>query len=125
MYIPYLRHGTYADRLQAVRGVFRNSAVVLAELLRGATRRAEVRLVEAMARSVAVLTPSRGDWTASGRILGRLGRLRRFDPARLRDLHFDVLVALTARAAAGVVITADREDFEAIRTVLGFDLEVW
>jgi predicted nucleic acid-binding protein len=43
----------------------------------------------------------------------------------VRDLHFDVLIALTARAYGARLITSNRTDFELIRDYREFKLEVW
>jgi predicted nucleic acid-binding protein len=48
-----------------------------------------------------------------------------FEPPKLRDLHFDVLIALTARAHGARLITSNRADFELIRKYRDFALEVW
>jgi predicted nucleic acid-binding protein len=48
-----------------------------------------------------------------------------FSPAKLRELHFDVLIALTARSNGARVITSDARDFELIKRYRSFDLEVW
>ena len=42
-----------------------------------------------------------------------------------RDLHFDVLIALTARSCGACLITSNRADFELIRGYRDFELEVW
>jgi len=46
-------------------------------------------------------------------------------PQQLRDLHFDVLIALTARAHGARLITSNRSDFELIRAYRAFALEIW
>jgi predicted nucleic acid-binding protein len=48
-----------------------------------------------------------------------------FEPHKLRDLHFDVLIALTARTHGALLITSNRIDFELIREYRDFRLEVW
>jgi predicted nucleic acid-binding protein len=48
-----------------------------------------------------------------------------FESAKLRDLHFDVLIALTARSHGAKLITSNRNDFELIREYRDFNLEVW
>jgi predicted nucleic acid-binding protein len=48
-----------------------------------------------------------------------------FEPHKLRDLHFDMLIALTARANGARLITSNRADFELIRNYRDFKLEVW
>lgn len=48
-----------------------------------------------------------------------------FSPEKLRDLHFDVLIALSTRSHGATVITSNRTDFEMFRRHRRFDLEVW
>ena len=49
---------------------------------------------------------------------------RGFEPRKLRELHFDVLIALTARSHGAKVITSNRADFELIREYREFELEM-
>jgi predicted nucleic acid-binding protein len=44
---------------------------------------------------------------------------------KLRDLHFDVLIALTARSHGARLISSNRADFETIQSHCKFQLEVW
>jgi predicted nucleic acid-binding protein len=48
-----------------------------------------------------------------------------FGAEELRDLHFDVLIALTARSHGARLITSNRADFELLRKYRDFRLEVW
>jgi predicted nucleic acid-binding protein len=48
-----------------------------------------------------------------------------FEPYKLRDLHFDVLIALTTRSHGATLITSNRSDFELIRSYRKFELEIW
>jgi predicted nucleic acid-binding protein len=72
-----------------------------------------------------MLTPPEDHWLESGEILARLRAEKGLTPNKLRDLHFDVLIALTARSVGGRLITSNRNDFEMIRKVNDFKLEVW
>jgi predicted nucleic acid-binding protein len=72
-----------------------------------------------------VWVPSEGNWLESAHILRRIRKDLGFTPAKLRDLHFDVLIALTARSYGARVITSNAKDFELIRRYRSFDLEVW
>ena len=38
------------------------------------------------------------NWADSGRLLARVNRDKGFSAEKLRDLHFDILIALTARS---------------------------
>jgi predicted nucleic acid-binding protein len=103
----------------------RYSAVVLAELWRGATTQAEQALLRALERNFPIFAPTEKDWLESGRILARIQMERGYEPRKLRDLHFDVLIALTARSHGATLITSNRADFELIREYRSFKLEVW
>lgn len=123
--IDQLRTGRHSERIASVAGLIRTSTVVLAELWRGAGTRAERRVVEALERTHPALTPSYGNWIESGRLLAKIRAADGLSPQQLRDLHFDVLIALTARTHGARLITSNRRDFELISKHAKFDLEVW
>jgi predicted nucleic acid-binding protein len=123
--IDDLRTGCHADRILALDGVLRNSSVVLAELWRGVLNREDRKLLADLERDHPTLTPTTNNWLESGHILARMQSDRGFEPHKLRDLHFDVLIALTARSHGAKLITSNRTDFELIREYRGFELEVW
>ena len=105
--VDQIRTNLHLDRLANVDGLIRNSSVVLAELWRGASSSIDSRIVEAMEQSHPILTPSTNDWHESGLILAKMRVDRGFEPHKLRDLHFDVLIALTARAHGARLITSE------------------
>src|SRR5208282_5613285 len=111
--------------VENVSGLIWTSAVVLAELWRGAVTPADREFLRALGKNHPILTPTEGNWLESGQILARLRAERGCPPDKLRDLHFDVLIALTARSHGARVITSNRADFEAIRRYCKFQLEVW
>lgn len=125
VFVDDLRTGRHRERIESLTGLIRTSAVVLAELWRGATTPAEREFLRALQRNHPILTPTAGDWLDSGQILGKIGGDRRFSPEKLRDLHFDVLIALTARSQGARLITSNRADFEMIAGYRKFQLEVW
>jgi predicted nucleic acid-binding protein len=120
-----LRTGKYEARIQNVPGLVRLSSVVLAELWRGASSARERKLLVRMARNQTVLTPTETNWLESGEILSRMRTDMGFSAEKLRDLQFDVLIALTARSHGAHLITTNRADFESIHRFRKFDLEVW
>jgi predicted nucleic acid-binding protein len=72
--------------------------------------------------------PTKQNWLDSGELLGQVRVHRGFTPEKLRNLHFDVLIALTARSHAARLITSDRADFELIasyKAAKGLNLEIW
>jgi predicted nucleic acid-binding protein len=125
IFIDHLRTGRHQKRIAETIGLVRNSAVVLAELSRGATKPSEQQFVERLARNHPILTPTENNWLESGRILSKIRVGKGFQGKKLRDLHFDLLIALTARSAGARLVTSDRADFELIASYLGVQLEIW
>lgn len=120
-----VRTGRHKQRIEDVTGLIRNSSVVLAELWRGTTSAAEKDFVRSLQRDHAILTPTEANWLESGAILARMRADRGYTPEKLRDLHFDVLIALTARSHGARLVTSNRTDFETISSYRKFDLELW
>jgi predicted nucleic acid-binding protein len=81
--------------------------------------------LRALEKNHRVLTPSEKNWLESGRLLGKIYAAKGFTPDKLRDLHFDVLIALTARSHGARVITSNRADFAMINAYREFQFEVW
>ena len=119
------RTACHSERMADCTGRIRNSSVVLAELWRGATVAAERQFVKTLEESRPVLTPSEKNWLESGQILAKIRDGQGLERHKLRDLHFDVLIALSARSHGARLITSNRADFELIREYRDFKLEVW
>jgi predicted nucleic acid-binding protein len=119
------RTGRHRKRIESVDGLVRTSSVVLAELWRGAIERAERKFLRSMARNHPILTPTQKNWLESGEILANIRADQGFEAHRLRDLHFDVLIALTARSHGARLVTSNRSDFQLIRHYRQFYLEIW
>ena len=125
VFIDHVRTACHQERIDATSGLIRTSSVVLAELWRGATKAAEITFLRELEKNHPVLTPTEKNWLESGQILGKIRADKGYSPEKLRDLHFDVLIALTARSHGGRLITSNRGDFEMIREYRDFALEVW
>jgi len=123
--IDQWRTNRFSDAIKKLGGTIRHSAVAIAELYRGARDRKDIRAIEDLTRHPIILTPTRAMWLRSGKILARLGARHSLDPESLRRLHFDLLIALTARGIGAAVITTDRTHFELLRTQVPFSLVVW
>ncbi|MGA9393566.1 MAG: PIN domain-containing protein [Candidatus Sulfotelmatobacter sp.] len=119
------RTGRHRKRIESVEGLVRMSSVVLAELLRGVTGPAEHKFLRSLAKIHPLLTPRKENWLESGEILAKIRADQGFEPHKLRDLHFDVLIALTARSHGARLITTNRADFELISRYRKLKLEVW
>jgi predicted nucleic acid-binding protein len=125
IWIDQWRAGRHSKRIAALAGVVRLSSVVLAELWRGVVKKSESDLLTTIERNYLILTPTEKNWLESGRILSNMRADRGFSPEKVRDLHFDLLIALTVRSNGATLITSNRADFELIRTYQDFDLEIW
>jgi predicted nucleic acid-binding protein len=120
-----LRTGRHQQRIQSVTGLIRTSSVVLAELWRGATKPPEREFLRTLARNHPISTPTEKNWLESGEILQKIRAGHGYTPDKLRDLHFDVLIALTARSHGARLIASNRADFELIHHYRKIRLEIW
>jgi predicted nucleic acid-binding protein len=125
IFIDHLRTGRHQQRIESVTGLIRTSSVVLAELWRGATKPAERKFLRALESNHPIFTPTEKNWLESGQVLGKIYADTRFTPDKLRDLHFDLLIALTARSHGARLITSNRSDFEMINRYRKLQLEIW
>jgi predicted nucleic acid-binding protein len=123
--VDELRTGRHRKRIESLEGLVRTSSVVLAELLRGVVAPAEHKFLRSLARNYPILTPTEKNWLESGEILASIHADHGFAPNKLRDLHFDVLIAFTARSHGARLITSNRADFEMINSYRKFQLEIW
>jgi len=57
--------------------------------------------------------------------VGRLMSERRYDDRKAKEIHFDVLIAMTARKIGAYLITCDADDFTAIHGIMDFNLICW
>ena len=119
------RTGRHHNRIESVDGLVRTSSIVLAELLRGVFGPAEHKFVRALARNHPILTPTEKNWLESGEILANIRADQGLEPPKLRDMHFDVLIALTALSHGARLITTNRTDFELINSYRKIKLEIW
>ena len=125
VYVDWLARGEHPDLVLGL-GLRRHmSAVVAMELRVGARtlpgRRAVQRLLRTFQRAGRVLTPTAAVFDEAGETLQQLSDAGR--EIRRASLSHDVLIALSARTIGATVITRDR-DFEAIREVVRFDLQL-
>jgi len=125
IYIDWLNRGLRED-LMIGRGVVRYlSAVVHMELRMGArtkrARRALDQLFAAYRAGDRIIAPSPAIYDDAGSILQRLGNSGR--EIRRAALVHDVLIALSARSIGAMLITANPDDFVAIRKITDFSLQ--
>lgn len=125
VYIENFRTGRFTEALVQSPWIIRCSAVVLHELRRGATALLELRFVTELTKHIKILTPTGRHWLESAELLSRIRRKRGYDPAKLRELAFDTLIALTAREIGATLITCNHDDFAEIRTYKPFKVLYW
>ncbi|HEY1208271.1 MAG TPA: type II toxin-antitoxin system VapC family toxin [Terracidiphilus sp.] len=123
--VDHLRTDRHALRMANLNALVRNSSVVLAELWRGAVSPVDKNILHTLEKKYPILTPTRNNWLESGLLLAKMREDNGFDPNKLRELHFDVLIALTVRSYGAKLITSNRTDFELIREYRDFEMEVW
>ena len=125
IFIDHLRTGCHQQRIDSLSCLIRLSSVVLAELWRGTTGPIERDFLRTLEKNHSILTPTENNWLESGRLLADICGDKGFTPHKLRDLHFDVLIALTARSHGARLITSNRTDFELISSYRKIQLEIW
>ena len=125
VYIDNLRSGRFKQEILDLKLVVRCSAVVLAELSRGARSREMRRFVDGLAKNLRIIAPTEKEWIESGKIVCHLIAERGYDVNKTREIHFDVLIALTARRIGAYLITCNSKDFMAIQKHVGFELICW
>jgi predicted nucleic acid-binding protein len=125
VYIDNLRSGRFKQEILDLKFVVRCSAVVLAELSRGARSPLMRKLVDDLAKNLHVVAPNEREWIQSGRIVNRITTAKGYDIQKTREIHFDVLIALTARRIGAHLITCNGDDFTAIREYMNFNLVCW
>ncbi len=125
VYVQHFRKGSYRSELSQLPYLIRNSSVVIAELTRGCRTQEERHVIEELANQTLLVTPTEKVWRESGKLLSRLSEKKGYSPEKIKDLHFDCLIALSARSVGAVVITLNRDDFEEIRKLKDFKLICW
>lgn len=75
----------------------------------------ERRFVADLSRRCQILTPIPQHWLDVADILNRMRSREHYEGTKLRNLSFDVLIALSARSIGATVITCNASDFHVIR----------
>ncbi|MFQ5918219.1 MAG: PIN domain-containing protein [Candidatus Binatia bacterium] len=125
VYIENFRTGRFTQTLLRSPWIIRCSVVVLHELRRGARTPQELRFVNELASKIRIITPTGNHWLESAEILSRIRRKKGYDSNKLRELAFDVLIALSARDIGATLVTCNREDFAEIRNHTSFRILFW
>jgi hypothetical protein len=78
-----------------------------------------------LTKNLRVTAPNEREWIQSGLMVNRIVAAKGYDINKTRELHFDVLIALTGRRIGAYLITCNVDDFTAIRETLEFNLVCW
>ena len=71
------------------------------------------------------MTPTERHWIEAAQILARVRDREGYDAGKIRDLGFDVLIALSARSIGATLVTCNEADFRAIDRQVAFEVEFW
>ena len=103
------------------------SAVVLEELLVGATNSATqklcLKLEKDFAKAGRLLVPSRSDWTTGGQVLCEIGKKYDFDTVKGARMTNDALIAMSVARHGFKIFTKNGKDFARIAEFRPFDWE--
>jgi predicted nucleic acid-binding protein len=94
-------------------------------LSRGARSREMRRFVDGLTKNLRIIAPTEKEWIESGKIICHLMAEHGYDVNETRQIHFDVLIALTARRIGAYLITCNSKDFIAIQRYVGVELICW
>lgn len=122
VYIDFWERGLHANAVQIIHAAFvvRHAAVVLSELRRGARTQQARRIVESLYRfATEVWEPSGGDWWEAGKLVRDVGDQQSWDIQKRRAFQNDALLGLTVRRRGGLLVTANRSDFQLIERRIG------
>ncbi|MEE8423066.1 MAG: PIN domain-containing protein [Thermodesulfobacteriota bacterium] len=104
------------------------SAVVLMELMVGASNAEDQKIIRKLhnvhRKAARMVTPSESNYADAGNILLKLQKNKGYDLKKSFSLVNDVLIALTARSIGAILFTQNIKDFQTIREIKAFDLEV-
>ncbi len=128
IYISYLIRGRYVSLIGhlAQSSIFYLSSIVYEELLAGAREGKEVRELHRMKKPFhktgRLITPSDEDWEETGHVIRKI---RQKEGIHAVSLTQDALIAISARRQGIRVVTANKKDFEKIRSFKDFKLTTW
>jgi len=104
------------------------SAVVLQELVAGASDRTELKRLEAVRKQYEkenrILVPTGDDYFRAGKIMNSLlhnlktqtgGKIPKLHPNRIQKMFRDTLIAVSVHRTHALLITDNMKDFEAVR----------
>jgi len=83
------------------------------------------KFVDDLAGNLRVIAPKEKEWIQAGRIVNRIADGKGYDIQKVREIHFDVLIALTTRRIGAHLITWNVDDFTTVQQYIDFNLLCW
>lgn len=100
------------------------SAVVLEELYAGTSDEKARKVVESLENTFAkvnrLLVPMQSDWTATGKVLNKIGQKYGFEQVGKARLTNDTLIAMSVARNGLILLTSNNKDFERIAEFRSF-----
>lgn len=130
IYIDYLNQNKYQEIvfISAYPQRIFLSSIVLMELYAGAITHADVGLIDSIRKPFEkrrmIVAPTSHDYILAGKILAELQHMKGYELKKTFSLTNDVLIALCARRIGAILVTQNRKDFEAIKQIKDFRLEI-
>lgn len=120
--IEHFRQGTVQESFLNLTRYYHIafSPVVLMELYAGAFDLKEQKIIEQIARNFTLISVTDRHWFICGEIMMKLRKDKKLDPARIKGLLADILIAVSARNVGAVVITKNDKDFRLIQELHDF-----
>lgn len=125
LYARGLYRDSYARLVMSRQVSF--SVVTINEFIRGAhdpRSRMAVDGFLAITRDV-LLTPTEAQWLECGRIAEIILQRKKRPKEAVVLLQNDILIAVTARDAGAILVTADKHDFQIIAPIVRMEIEYW
>jgi hypothetical protein len=131
IYIDYYKLDKFTEILepnQPSNDIIYVSALVILELFSGAFDRSQIAFLDNLAKvskkGNKIVVPLWSDYVEAGRLLSKLQSQKGYEVKKTLGLTNDVLIALSARRIGATVITQNKKDFEAIKSVRDFKLKI-
>jgi len=131
VYLSFLRKGADIHDLNFLLRptLLYMSSVVFIELYAGAWDRLSLQRLNRLHRSFdglgRLISPDNEVWFRAARVLQQFGIRHGFEETGLARLTHDILIAMTARKIGATVFTLNARDFERIRALQNFQLQVY
>ncbi|MBI4411294.1 MAG: PIN domain-containing protein [Deltaproteobacteria bacterium] len=127
--IPLYNENRYRERVLDLGGRTRLffSVVAINEFIRGAHDRRSQNLVRSFLDTVKenLISPTERQWIECGSVSERILKRERRSKEKVILLQNDILIAIGARDADAILVTADRNDFTILKEFIDVAVDFW